>query len=199
MNPFLVLLTVILFLMLDLLLRLALRRFHGRRHARELREALEGPPPLNISEETPSLRRVELKDPLARVLGVAGEESVLDALRKGLVMAGYSVDTVESGEEALKLVRDEDYDLVFADLRLSTLRGVDVVRAIHHLRPSSDIVVITSFATAHAALDCMKYGAADYVEKPFSEEDLERIAGNCLLRRQERRSGEPPDQTGEAP
>lgn len=186
-----VLLTVVLFVIADLLIRIAIKRAARKRLERERQEALDIGLRIEIAEETPSLKRVELKEPAARILAVDDEEVVLDSFRKILVMGGYNVDTVETGQEAFKLVQENDYDFVFTDLKMPAMNGIDVVKGVHHLKPGVDIVVITGFATVQTAVDCMKYGAVDYVEKPFTHEELLDFTRKSLLRREERLDGAP--------
>ncbi|MEP0813092.1 MAG: response regulator [bacterium] len=186
MSYFLVAVIFVVFVLLDLGIRHLLKHREIARLARERREALDIGLKLEISKDTPSLKRVELEKPLAKILAVDDEQIVLDSFRKILVMQGYSMDTVETGQEALKLVQERDYDFVFTDLKMPAMNGVDVVKAVHHLKPEIDIIVITGFATIQTAVDCMKYGAVDYVEKPFTEEELIDFVKKSLIRRQDR-------------
>ena len=174
------------FILLDLLVRTMISMSKARRLAKERREALDIGLNLDIGQDTPTLKRVELEIPIARILAVDDEAVVLDSFRKILVMAGYAMDTVETGQEALKLVQERDYDFVFTDLKMPAMDGVDVVKAVHHLKPDIDIVVITGFASIQSAVDCMKYGAVDYVEKPFTEEELVDFVKKSLIRRLDR-------------
>jgi CheY-like chemotaxis protein len=111
---------------------------------------------------------------------------ILDSFRKILVLAGYSVDTVESGPEALALVRARDYDFVFTDLKMPDMDGAEVVKAVKHLRPDVDVAVITGFGSIESAVATMQYGALDYVQKPFTEDELVSFANRLALRRQDR-------------
>ena len=63
------------------------------------------------------------------------------------MLAGFSVDTVETGQEALGLVRKHDYDFVFTDLKMPGMDGLDVTKAVKHLRPDIDVAIITGYAT----------------------------------------------------
>lgn len=186
MNPLLVLLTLIVFVLADLLVRWILHRVKSNRIARERKEALDIGLNLDVSEDTPTLKRVEVETPHAKILCVDDEPVVLDSFRMVLVMAGYSVDTVETGQEALKLVQERDYDFVFTDLKMPSMDGVDVVKGVHHFRPDVDIIVITGHATVQSAVDCMKYGSVDYVEKPFTEEELVEFVKKSIIRRKAR-------------
>ena len=123
---------------------------------------------------------------MKRILAVDDEPVVLDSFRKILVLAGFSVDTVESGPEALTLLRAHPYDFLFTDLRMPVMDGVEVVKAARHLRPDLDVVVITGYGTIESAVETMQFGAVDYVQKPFTEEELVAMAKRLLIRREAR-------------
>ncbi len=181
-----VLLTIAVFVVVDLFLRMAVRRVNEARLKKERQEALEIGLKIVVAEEANSLKRVEVAKPKARILAVDDEPIILDSFRKILVLEGYSVDTVESGEEALGLVQKNEYDFVFTDLKMPGLDGVDVTKAVKHLRPDIDVIVITGYASIQTAVDVMKFGALDYVEKPFTEEELTAFVNKSLVRRQEK-------------
>jgi CheY-like chemotaxis protein/glycine cleavage system H lipoate-binding protein len=101
-----------------------------------------------------------------------------------LVLAGYSIDTVEKGSEALGLLRKNDYDFVFTDLKMPEMDGVEVTKAVKHLRPDIDVIVITGYASIETAVETVKSGAMDYVEKPFTEDELLAFVKTALIKRQ---------------
>jgi CheY-like chemotaxis protein len=181
-----VLVTLVVFAIVDLVLRLTLRRMEEARARRERQKALDLGLRLEFAEEARSLKRVEVDRPRARILAVDDEPVILDSFRKILVLAGFSVDTVETGQEALALVRKHDYDFVFTDLKMPGMDGLDVTKAVHHLRPDVDIAIITGYGTIESAVDSMRFGAVDYVQKPFTEDELVDFANRLLLRRQDR-------------
>lgn len=186
MTALIVVLTVVAFVAIDLLVRAAQRRMAEIRLRREREAALHTALRLDFAHEAPSLKRVEVPGPLARILAVDDEPLVLDSFRKILVLAGFSVDTVESGPEALGLVQRHDYDLVFTDLKMPGMDGVAVVKAVKHLRPDVDVAVITGYATIESAVETMQHGALDYVQKPFTEDELVAFARRLLIKRQAR-------------
>jgi DNA-binding NtrC family response regulator len=110
-------------------------------------------------------------NPKARILCVDDEDVILDSFRKILVLDGYSVDTVNSGAEALNLIKSHHYDFVFTDLKMPEMDGVEVTKSVKYLRPDIDVIIITGYATVETAVECMKLGAMDYVQKPFTEDD----------------------------
>jgi FixJ family two-component response regulator/glycine cleavage system H lipoate-binding protein len=178
--------TIVVFVVVDFLLRVLLKRVRDARTIREREHALDIGLKLDVSEEANSLKRVELDNPKARILAVDDEEILLDSFRKILVLAGYSIDTVERGSEVLGLIRQNDYDFVFTDLRMPEMDGVEVTKAVKHLRPDIDVIVITGFASIETAVETVKFGAIDYIQKPFDEDELLEFVKTALIKRQDK-------------
>ena len=186
MVPILVVLMIVAFIVIDLLIRYVSKRMREAKELKERLAALDVGLRLDFTNEAKSLKRVEVPRPLARILAVDDEAIVLDSFRKILVAAGYAIDTVESGREALGLVQRNKYDFVFTDLKMPEMDGLDVVKGVKHFSPESDVVVITGYATIESAVNAMKYGAMDYVQKPFTEDELVEFTKKCLIRRHDR-------------
>jgi len=186
MVPLLVVLTVVIFAIVDIATRLTIRRVQESKRRRKRQEALDIGLRLEYTDEAVSLKRVQVPEPKARILAVDDEAIVLDSFRKILVIAGFSVDTVETGKEAIGLIRKHDYDFVFTDLKMPEMDGLDVVKAVKHLRPDVDVVMITGYATIESAVDAMKYGAMDYVQKPFTADELIEFVDKLTIRREDR-------------
>jgi CheY-like chemotaxis protein len=186
MVPILVVSMIVAFIIINVVVR---KVMDWRREAKTRKErlaALDIGLRLDFAEEATSLKRVEIPNPFARILAVDDEAIVLDSFRKILVAAGYAIDTVESGREALGLVQKHTYDFVFTDLKMPEMDGLDVVKGVKHYSPESDVVVITGYATIESAVNAMKWGAMDYVQKPFTEDELVEFTKKCLYRRQDR-------------
>jgi len=177
--------TIVAFIVVDLVLRVLLKRVTESRMKRERERALDVGLKLDVSEEAPSLKRVELDNPKARILAVDDEETILNSFRKILVLAGYSIDTVERGSEALGLIRKNDYDFIFTDLKMPEMDGVELTKAAKHLRPDIDIIVITGYASIETAVETVKHGAMAYIEKPFTEDELLEFLKTALIKRQD--------------
>jgi CheY-like chemotaxis protein len=177
---------IILFLALNLAARELFRRYHEMKRQADREAALAESLTLDFTRESKTLQRVEVEDPAARILCVDDEEVILDSLRKILVLDGYNVDTVETGQEALGLVQTRDYDFVFTDLKMPSMPGTEVAKSVKFMRPDVDVIIITGYATVESAVECMKHGAMDYIEKPFSEDELRTFVRHALIRRQDR-------------
>ena len=181
-----VVVTVIVFIIVDFALRIYFLKRQELKLKKEREQALDIGLKLDFSEEAKTLKRVEVKEPKARILAVDDEAIILDSFRKILVVAGYSIDTVEKGKEALGLILKRDYDFVFTDLKMPEMDGLEVTKAVKHLRPDIDVIVITGYASIDTAVETMKYGAMDYVQKPFTEDELITFFNKCVIKRKDR-------------
>ena len=180
-----VVITIIAFVVVDFALRVLMKRARESRMKIEREHALDIGLKLDVSEEAETLKRVELDNPKARILAVDDEEVILSSFRKILVLEGYSIDTVEKGTEALGLIRKHDYDFVFTDLKMPGMDGVELTKAVKHLRPDIDVIVITGYASIETAVETVKFGAMAYVEKPFTEDELLGFLKTALIKRQD--------------
>ncbi len=107
-----------------------------------------------------------------RVLVVEDEEIVRDILLKVLTEEGYRVDAVETGEEGLKALDTHLYDLVLLDLNLPGMHGLNVLSAAPATQTDAQFIVMTAFGTVDTAVEAMRLGAYDYINKPFRTEEL---------------------------
>lgn len=186
MTALLILFMFVAFVGIDFLVRTSLRRMREKRE-RQAREAvLKTSIHLDFTHEAKSLKRVEVPNPRARILAVDDEAVVLDSFRRILVLEGYSVDTVEHGPEALGLIQRNDYDFLFTDLKMPDMDGVEVVKSAKHLRPDMDVVVITGYGSIETAVQTLQQGACEYVQKPFTADELAEFARRLLIKRETR-------------
>ena len=186
MTALLVVLMFVAFVAIDFLVREVSRRLKEKRDRQAREEVLRVSVRLDFTAEAKSLKRVEVPNPKARILAVDDEPVVLDSFRRILVLEGFNVDTVESGPEALGLIQRHDYDFVFTDLKMPEMDGTEVVKAVKHLRPDLDVVVITGYGTIETAVETMQHGASEYVQKPFTAEELGEFVRRLLIKRQAR-------------
>jgi len=182
----LLILALILFVIADIFIRYFSKKYKEKQLKKDREAALVVSLNLDFTREAKTLKRVEVEDPKAKILCVDDEPVILDSFRKILVIDGYSVDTVENGQEALGLIQSHHYDFVFTDLKMPEMSGVDVTKSVKHLRPDIDVVIITGYATVETAVECMKYGAMDYVQKPFTEDELLDFVKKIVIKRKDR-------------
>ena len=179
-------LAVIIFIIADIIIRYAIKTFNEKKIRKERESILQESINVDLSQEAVSLKRAEVPNPKAKILCVDDENVILDSFRKILVLDGYSVDTVTSGYQALNLIKSHHYDFVFTDLKMPEMDGVEVTKSVKSLRPDIDVIIVTGYATVETAVDCMKLGAMDYVQKPFTEDELLDFAKKSLVKRQDR-------------
>jgi CheY-like chemotaxis protein len=186
MTAILIVFMFVAFVGIDYLVRTTLHRNRERRERLAREAVLNTSVHLDFTHEAKSLKRVEVPNPKARILAVDDEAVILDSFRRILVLEGFSVDTVEHGPEALGLVQRHDYDFVFTDLKMPDMDGVEVVKAVKHLRPDVDVVVITGYGSIETAVQTLQQGACEYVQKPFTADELSEFAKKLLIKREAR-------------
>ena len=185
-----ILLLVIIFVVADLVARYMLSKYKERKVNKQRLNILNKSLTLDFSHEAKSLKQAKVDNPKARILCVDDEAIILDSFRKILVLDGYSVSTVESGPEAINLIQNHHYDFVFTDLKMPEMDGIMVTKSVREIRPDIDVVIITGYATIESAVECMKYGALDYVQKPFTEDELLEFTNKAMINRQEKINNE---------
>ncbi len=112
---------------------------------------------------------------LHRILVADDEESMRWVLSKALRKKGYSVDLAADGNQALRQVQEQSYDLVIADIKMPGMTGLELLDKARELRPDLLVVVMTAEASMKNAVEAMKRGAYDYITKPFDLEVLDAI------------------------
>jgi two-component system response regulator PilR (NtrC family) len=100
------------------------------------------------------------------------EPIILEVLGQLLTSEGYEVESSSSGEEALQKYESRTFDLVLLDLMMPGMSGLDVLRALQRIQPEALVIIITAYASVESAIEAMKIGAFDYVQKPFKHEEL---------------------------
>jgi len=117
-----------------------------------------------------------------RILVVDDEEIVRESCKRALTEAGYSVRTVGSGKDALQACRAERFDLMFTDLKMPDMDGLEVIRAVTKEFPNLRVVVITGYPSRNSAEEAAEMGVSDYLEKPLSSERLSEATSSALSR-----------------
>jgi two-component system, OmpR family, alkaline phosphatase synthesis response regulator PhoP len=118
------------------------------------------------------------------ILVADDERNIRNTLAMILTSAGYAVDIAKDGEEALDMCRRSHPDIAFVDLHMPKLEGLEVLARIRAISSKTAVVIITAYGTAANAVEAMKLGAVDFVEKPFDPKVIGVLAEEILLRRQ---------------
>jgi signal transduction histidine kinase len=122
-------------------------------------------------------------DTIPKILIIDDEEIVLDSCTHILAKSNYTVFTAQSGEDGLALLEEESPDLVFVDLKMPGISGMEVLEKIQAHDATIMPIVITGFATVSSAVEAMKRGAYDFLPKPFSPDEMRLIARRAIDKR----------------
>ena len=109
---------------------------------------------------------------MAKILVADDQRNMRTTLAMMLRGAGHEVEEAGDGDVAIDRVGGETYDLVLTDLRMGGRDGMDVLRHVKETTPLTEVIVMTAYGTIESAVEAMRIGAYDYIQKPFTEEEL---------------------------
>jgi len=115
-----------------------------------------------------------------KVLAIDDEDIVLKSVNKILAEENYEVDVSSSGRQGIEWAIERPYDVVLTDIRMPDIGGMRVLRDIKRAKPSLAVIMITGYASVQSAVQAMKLGAADYLEKPFTPDQLLKAVASAL-------------------
>jgi two-component system response regulator HydG len=107
-----------------------------------------------------------------KILVVDDEIGIRQSLKKILEKEGFEVVTASNGEEAFKVIRGGDIDLLISDIRMAGMDGLELLKVCKSVSPYTEVIMITGYASVDTAVDSMKQGAYDYITKPFKKADI---------------------------
>jgi DNA-binding NtrC family response regulator len=118
------------------------------------------------------------------ILLVEDEDLARKNLERILTKEGYGVSSTGSGEYALELLQEREFDLVLTDLKMKPVDGMEVLKKSKSLYPHTEVIMITAYATVDSAVVAMKEGAYHYLAKPYKLEEVRKIVHEALLKRE---------------
>jgi nitrogen regulation protein NR(I) len=113
------------------------------------------------------------------ILLIEDDTGITETLQRVLVEEGYSVVVETRGDTGLARATAETFDVVITDLKLPGLVGLEIVRQLHSAQPRLPIILVTAFGTTGTAIEAMKYGAFDYLLKPFDIQQMIELVGKA--------------------
>ena len=116
---------------------------------------------------------MNIKKTTQQALIVDDEAVIRNGISRALRGIGIRTKSVESGRQALDLMRERHFDFVLLDIRMPDIDGVTLLKQIRSRYPETNVIMITGYPTIDSAVDCIKLGAIDYLVKPFQLNDLE--------------------------
>ena len=109
-----------------------------------------------------------------RIIIIDDEEIMRNCLKDVLADDGFDVRALSNGEEGLRLFEEISFEIAILDVKMPGISGVEVLKTIKKISPSTEVVMITGYASVSTAVESMKLGAFDYLTKPF---DMDQIKG----------------------
>jgi DNA-binding NtrC family response regulator len=110
---------------------------------------------------------------MARILVADDHEALRRGLALALTAAGHDVQEAANGNAAIERLHEQYFDVVVSDLKMGGSDGLDVLRTTKAMHPSASVILMTGFGSVTTAVEAMKHGAFDYVQKPFEVEEME--------------------------
>jgi DNA-binding response OmpR family regulator len=116
------------------------------------------------------------------VLVVDDERNIRMTISMSLESMGLEIDEAVNGEDALQKIDRKQYRLVLLDLKLPGMDGMEVLRRVRNIRPDIRTIIITAHGTIENAVEAMKLGAVDYIQKPFSPNEIRELVKRVIDR-----------------
>jgi DNA-binding NtrC family response regulator len=115
------------------------------------------------------------------ILVIDDENVICDACRLILAERGHAVDRCLTGKRGLLAIERGTYDLILLDMKLPDIDGMEILKIAGEKKPAPCVIVMTGYSTMSNALQAMKLGAADYLAKPFTDDELvEAVEKSCV-------------------
>ena len=114
------------------------------------------------------------------ILVVEDEADDSSTLCKILNREGYSTKEAQNGQEALEVLRQSDVSIVITDMNMPVMDGIELLQAVKVIQPHMPVILVTGYATVETAVQAIKDGAFDYIEKPFTRRDIVKTIGQAV-------------------
>ena len=116
------------------------------------------------------------------ILIVDDEKNIRLTLSQALETLGAEIDTAANGEEALTKLKGREFGLILLDIRMPGMDGMEVLRRVREIRPDIRVIMITAYGTIESAVEAMKLGAVDFLQKPFDPEEIRELVSRVMDR-----------------
>ncbi len=117
---------------------------------------------------------------MEKILLIDDDEGLNHFLNRFFKRKGYDVTTCLSGEDAIRKINDESFDLILLDYKMPGLNGLDTLKRIKDAQVKTPIIIMTAYGSTDTAIETIKRGAYDYLSKPFERKELSRIVSEAL-------------------
>lgn len=143
-----------------------------------------------ISEGSLALAKKIIRIPMRDrpILIVDDEKNIRLTLSQSLEVLGVETDSAEDGKEALAKLSEKEFGLILLDIRMPGVDGMEVLRQVRDSRPDIRIIILTAYGTIDLAVEAMKLGAVDFIQKPFVPEQIRERVARVMSREKIRQS-----------
>ncbi|HON44024.1 MAG TPA: response regulator, partial [Planctomycetota bacterium] len=117
---------------------------------------------------------------MAKILIVDDEKAARFGMKKALQKNNYEIEEATNGHEALQTIQNSEIDLVFLDLNMPVMGGMEVLSHLQTQKNAPIVIVVTAYGTEKIAVEAMKRGAYDYLTKPYDVDELRLIAQRSI-------------------
>src|SRR5882672_5354336 len=117
---------------------------------------------------------------MAKILVVDDQEMMRDSLAATLAREGHEVVAAGDGQAGVSRLGAGKFDLLISDLKMPKMTGIELLAEAKKIRPEMPVVLMTAFATVSTAVEAMKLGAYDYIQKPFDGEEIKHLVERTL-------------------
>ncbi len=121
-----------------------------------------------------------MKKSKGKILVVDDEKSMREVLEIFLRGEGYDVSTADGGEAGIEAIKKDIFDLVITDMKMPGVSGFDLLKTVKEIAPNTIVLIITAFGTTESAVEAIKLGAFDYIQKPFKMDDIRLVVRNAF-------------------
>lgn len=126
------------------------------------------------------------RKPHPHILVMEDDLNVAKGLEMVLTQEGYDVYLAGTGKLAMEAFKNKQFDLLVADIRLPDINGMEIIREVKETKPDMEVIAITGYATTSLSVEAMKLGIADFLPKPFTEDEIKSSISEALRGRQEK-------------
>jgi excisionase family DNA binding protein len=124
--------------------------------------------------------RESSKKGAVNILVVDDDEEICSLFKDALVESGFTVTTVNSSSKGLELIKDQDYSLVFLDLKMPEMDGAELFKRIKEVKPNLPVTIVTGYPDSNLMMKALTYGPLGVMNKPFSGSDILAAVNNYL-------------------
>lgn len=126
-------------------------------------------------------------NPSGHILIIDDEAGLRQTMARILLRAGFEVTTAASGKESLGIINEHTFDLIYLDIRMPDMNGLEVLRTIHEKFPEWPVILFTAQPDVHSAVEALRRGATDYLMKPLKPEVLVERTRNVIHEQHKRK------------